>query len=46
MYIPNYETQNHPFCRLELVVDTFEPTNQNTMKVPKVVEPTNYETLL
>ena len=35
-YIPNDATQNYPFCRLELVVETFEkPTNQNSLKSPK-----------
>ena len=24
MYIPNDDTQNYPFCRLKLVVETFE----------------------
>ena len=41
MYIPNDETQNYPFCRLQLVVALNEPTNQNSMKVLKVVKPTN-----
>ena len=31
MYFPNNDTQNYPFCRLQLVVETFgqlnEPTN-------------------
>ena len=51
IYIPNDYTQNYFFCRLQLVVETFghstyEPTNQNSMKVPKVVETTNKITLL
>ena len=43
MYIPNADTQNYPYCRLQLVVKTFwtlnpnEPTNENSRKVPKVV---------
>ena len=43
MYIPNDDTQNHPFCTLKLVVETQinEPTNQNSIKFPKVVQPTN-----
>ena len=47
MYIPNADTQNYPFCRLQLVVDTQlkESTNQNELKVPKVVRPTNKKTL-
>ena len=54
MHIPNDDTRNHPFCRLQLVVKTFgpmdiqldKPTNQNPIKVPKVVKPTNKKTLL
>ena len=51
MYIPNDDTQNHSFCRLQLVVETFkhptyEPTNQNSIKVPNVVKPANEQTLL
>ena len=43
MYIPNDYTQNYPFCRLQLVVETQinELTNQNSIKVPKVVKTTN-----
>ena len=44
MYILK-DTQNYPFCRLQLVVETFrhlkEPTDQRSIKVPKVVKPTN-----
>ena len=41
MYIPNDNTQNYTFCRLQKVVETFgyssfKPTNQNSVKVPKV----------
>ena len=40
MYIPNDYTQNFLFFRLKLVVETFghsnQPTNQNSLKVPKV----------
>ena len=49
MYIPNDGTQNYFFCRLKLVVETYElnkPTNQNSVKVPKVIKPTNKNTLL
>ena len=47
MYIPSNDTQNYPFCRLQLVVETFnEPTNQNSIKVPKVIKLTNKKTLL
>ena len=43
---PNYGTQNYPFCRLQLVVETvghstYEPNNLNSTKVPKVVKPSN-----
>ena len=46
MYTPNDDTQNYPYCSLQLVVKTFgyrtyEPTNQNSIIVPKVVKPTN-----
>ena len=42
MYIPHNDTQNHPFCKLQIVVECLntkfnEPTNQNSFKVPKVV---------
>ena len=38
--------QNHPFCRLKLLCEKFgqykfEPTNQISIKVPKVFEPIN-----
>ena len=49
MYIPNDEIQNLRFCRLKLLVETFEliiPTNHNSVKVPKVVKITNKKTLL
>ena len=46
MYIPNNDTQNYPFCRLQLVVENLntqliEPTNQHSIKVLEVVKPTN-----
>ena len=42
MYIANDDTQNYPLCRLQLVVETFghsdkEPTNQNLIKVPRLL---------
>ena len=51
MYIPNVNTQNFSFCRLQLAGETYgtqskNSTNQNSLKVPKVVEPTNKKTLL
>ena len=54
MYIPNDVTQNYPFCRLRLVVETFEHSTKwiNQLKfnkVPKIVKPMNtkryYQTL-
>ena len=49
MYIPNDDTQNQPFCGLHLVIKTFgqstyEPTNENSLKVTKVIKPTNKKT--
>ena len=40
MHIPNDDTKIYPFCRLKVVVETFEtqlnkPTDQNSIKVPK-----------
>ena len=51
LYTSPMDTQNYPFCRLQLVVGTFghSVTNQskfNKNKIPKVVEPTNNKTLL
>ena len=47
-YIPNDDAQHYPFCRLQLMLETFEHsillTNQSNFKiVPIVVEPTNKE---
>ena len=41
MYLPSNDTQNDPFIWLHLVVETFghstnEPTNQNSLKFPKL----------
>ena len=51
MYIPNDDTQNYHFCRIKLMVATFEHstklTNQSKfIKVPKDVKPTNKKPLL
>ena len=48
MYIPNDNLQNYPFSKLQFVVERFEhsPTNQNSIKVSRVVKPTNKKTLL
>ena len=48
-HIPNVNTQNYPFCRL--VVKTFghqlnKPTNKNSLKVTRVLKPTNKKMLL
>ena len=50
MHIPNDDTQNYLVCRLKLVVETLdtqliEPTNKNTINVPKVFKPTKRETI-
>ena len=50
MYIPNDDTQNYHFCRLQSVIKTFgsqlnESTNQNSIKVPKVDKLMNKKTL-
>ena len=50
MYTTNDDAQNHPSCRLQLVdkwLDTLmnESTNKNSIKVPKVVKPTEKKTL-
>ncbi len=44
LYTFNADTQNYRFLRLKLKrLDTHfnEPTNQNSLKVPKMVKPTN-----
>ena len=51
MYIPNDNTQNDPFFRLKLVFEPFDPrlnesTKNNSIKVPKVIEPTNKKAIL
>ena len=50
IHIPNDDTQKYPFCRLKLVVETFEhvsygPTNQNSLK-PKVFKLTNEKIIM
>ena len=38
MYISNDNTQNYPFCRVKLVVETLEQsTNHNSLKSPKLL---------
>ena len=41
MYIPIDDTQNYPFCRLQLAADT-----HNSRKVPEVNNLTNKKTLI
>ena len=46
MHIPIDDKQNYPFRRLQLVVESLdtqikEPTDQNSLKVPKIVKKTN-----
>ena len=44
MYISNNDTQNSHFYRIQLVVETLEPTYQNSIEVPKVVKQNNNKT--
>ena len=48
MYIPNYDTQNYYFCRLQLVVEVFRHSTKctNQLKFTIVVKPTNKKVLL
>ena len=49
IYIPNDDTQNHPLCRLKLVVKTFKHStlSTNQSKLTKVHEDVmNKQTLL
>ena len=48
-YILNDDIQNYPFCIIHLRLKRLdtqlnEPTNQNSLKIPKVVNPTNKKT--
>ena len=51
MCISNDDTQIYPFCILQLVAETFQPSNLMNqpnlilIKVPKVVKPTNKKTV-
>ena len=45
MYIPNYDTQITPSVDYNLKTKLNEPTNHNSIKVPKVNKPTNKKTL-
>ena len=44
MYIPNDDTPNYPFFRLQLVVETFGHSKFN--KIPKVVKPANKDFII
>ena len=51
MFIPDDDTQNDTFSRLQFVVEALkpqlnEPTNLNSMKVPKFVKPKNKKIFL
>ena len=39
MFIPNDDTQNCPFCRLQILVGFFEPANQALIIITKVFKP-------
>ena len=46
MYIPNDDTQNYPFCRLQSMVKSLDTqTNKPTNQVPKDFKPTNKKSL-
>ena len=50
IYILNYDTQ-YPFCRLQVVVKRLdtqinEPTNENLLKVPKIIKLKNQENII
>ena len=51
MYMPIDNTQDYPYFTLQLVVERLDTqlnqqTNQNSIKVLKIVKPTNEKTLL
>ena len=51
MCIPNDDAHKYPFSILQLVVETLDtqlntPTNQNSIKVPKVIKATDKKMLL
>ena len=46
MYIHTDETQDKPSIDWNKWLELNEPTNQNSIKFPKVVDPTNKKTLL
>ena len=36
MYIPNSDTQNYPFCRLQLVAETFGHSTDKQPNIPSL----------
>ncbi len=47
MYILNHNTQNYPFCELNLVVETIAMNDQSKFtKVTKVIKPTYNKSLI
>ena len=47
IFIPNDDTQNYPFCRLKLVVETFYTRLDKPIKIhKKVVEPRNKKNII
>ena len=51
MYNPDDDTQIYPFNRLQFRVESLhiylnEPTNQNSIKVPRVFEPTKKDNVI
>ena len=51
IYIPNDDTQNYPFYRLQLMVEKLdtqlnELTNQNSLKVPNEIDRTSKKMIL
>ena len=49
-YIPNYDIQNYPVDFKQwlkrLNTQLYEPTDQNSIKVPKVVKPTEKKNVI
>ena len=46
IYIPNYDTQNTPSVDYNKWLKRLDTTNQNSIKVPKVVKLTYKKTLI
>ena len=45
MYIPNIDTQNYPYCRLQLVVETLNLLNQVHKLLSQRIRELYYNTL-